>query len=92
VREKNEGGGEKRIVSSATCLRIKIPYSGKLSREKLSQILWLFAKVFSTKFGGVAFLAWQKRAICKSFLSENRIFHQFAKVSLDSFPLLIQYN
>ena len=32
--------------------------------------------------------AWQMRAIRKSFLRENRIFHQSAKVfSLESFPL-----
>ena len=34
-----------------------IPYSGKLSREKTFMnfmVLWLFAKVFSTKFGGMA--------------------------------------
>ena len=63
----------------------------KLSREKTFAnfaVLWLFAKVFSTKFGGVAPLALQKRATCESFLHENRIFHQFAKVfSLESFPL-----
>ena len=28
-----------------------VPYSEKLSREKLSQLSWLFTKVFSTKFG-----------------------------------------
>ena len=27
-----------------------VPYSEKLSREKLLQLLWLFTKVFSTKF------------------------------------------
>ena len=34
-----------------------IPYSGKLSREKTFanfMVLWLFAKFFSTKSGGVA--------------------------------------
>ena len=34
-----------------------IPYSGKLSREKTFanfEVLWLFTKVFSLKFGGVA--------------------------------------
>ena len=36
---------------------VRIPYSGKLSREKTFTNfadLWLFAKVFSPKFGGVA--------------------------------------
>ena len=35
----------------------KLPYNGKLSREKTFvnfTVLWLFAKVFSTKFGGLA--------------------------------------
>ena len=52
-------------------------------------------KVFTTKSGG----PWHpfthhKRAIRKSFLRENRIFHQFAKVfSFESFPLYgIQQN
>jgi len=68
-----------------------IPYSGKLSREKTFAnfvVLWLFMKVFSAKFGCVAPLVLQKRAIRESFLSENCSFHQFAKVfSLESFPL-----
>ena len=65
-----------------------VPYSGKLSREKTFvnfAVLWLFAQVFSAKFGS---MAQQKQTICESFLCENRIFHQFAKVfSLKSFPL-----
>ena len=32
----------------------EILYSGKISREKTLAVLWLFAKVFSTKFGSVA--------------------------------------
>ena len=44
-------------------------------------VLWLFAKVFSAKFGGVAFLAQPKQAIRESFLHKNHIFHQFAQVS-----------
>ena len=32
----------------------EIPYSGKISREKTLAVLWLFAKVFSTKLGSVA--------------------------------------
>ena len=31
-------------------------------------VLWLYTKVFSTKFGAWCPLAWQKRAICESFL------------------------
>jgi len=41
-------------------------------------------KVISTKFGAWCPLAWQKRAICKSFLRENRISKVFF---LESFPL-----
>ena len=66
-----------------------LPYSGKLSRGKTCKnfvVLWLFAKVFSVKFGGVVSLVQQKRAIRKSFLCESHIFHQFAKVfSLESY-------
>ena len=51
-------------------------------------VLWLCAKVFSTKLGAWHSLAPNKRAIHKSFLCENHIFHQSAKVfSLESFPL-----
>ena len=61
-----------------------ILYSGKLLREIIFAnftVLWLFAKVFSTKFGGMAsFVVWHKQATCESFLCENRTFHQFAKV------------
>ena len=67
----------------------EIPYSGKCSREKTFTnfaVLWLFAKVFSAKFGGVA--SFGTGAICESFLRENCTFHQSSKVfSLESFPL-----
>ena len=42
-------------------------------------VLWLYTKVFSAKFGAWCPLVWQKRAICKSFLHENRIFYQLQK-------------
>ena len=68
-----------------------ILYNRKLLREKTFMnftVLWLYMKVSSAKFGVWHPLAWQKRAICKSFLCENCIFHQFAKVFfLESFPL-----
>ena len=65
-------------------------YSGKLLREKTFAdlvVLWLFLKVFSTEnLGTWCPLVQQKRAIRKSFLRENRIFHQFTKdFSLESF-------
>ena len=43
---------------------------------------------FLRKIWGCGTLVLQKQAICESFLHENHIFHQFAKVfSLESFPL-----
>ena len=70
---------------------VLVPYSSKLSREKTFvnfAVLWLYVKVFSTKFGAWCPLGLQKRAICESFLRKNHIFHQFVKVfSLESFPL-----
>ena len=38
-------------------VHVEVLYSGKLSREKTFTdftVLWLFAKVFSAKFGGMA--------------------------------------
>ena len=83
------------LIAKCACACVLL-YSGKLSREKLLQIsrfLLLFAKVFSAKFGP---LVQQKRAIHKSFLHENCIFHWFAQVfSLKSFLLyniLVRFN
>ena len=58
-----------------------VPYSGKLSRKKTFTnfaVLWLFAKA---KFGHVAPLVLQKRAIRESFLRESFL------ENLESFPL-----
>ena len=69
------------FLASCSCLPLTdIPYSGKLSREKTFMFWWLFAKVFSMKFGGMAPLALQKRPIHESFLHENSSFPQFTKV------------
>ena len=60
------------VCSCIQCL----PYSGKLSREKTFVnfvVLWLYAKVFSTKFGTWRPLALQKRAIRETFLHKNHI-------------------
>ena len=49
---------------------LNILYSGKLSRKKIFEnftILWLFAKVFSAKFGGVVSFGAAQRAIRESF-------------------------
>ena len=59
--------------------------------RKLSQILRFCGysrKFFPWNSGAWHPLAWQQQAIRESFLCENCIFHQFAKVfSLESFPL-----
>ena len=68
-----------------------VPYSGKLLRQKMfsnSKVLCLFAKVFSTKFGGMVSFGVARVSNSWKFLRENHIFHQFVKVfSLESFPL-----
>ena len=50
------------LVAQCSCCDVifdigqRVPYSGKLLSEKTSNFtaLWLFMKVFSVKFGGVA--------------------------------------
>ena len=64
-----------------------IPYSGKLSREKTFvnfAVLWLFAKVFSVKFGGVASFGTVKASNLRKFSLRKSYFHQFV---CKSFPL-----
>ena len=60
------------LSGSHTCqVIIYIAYSWKLPWEKTFAnftVLWLFTKVFSSKFGGMVPFARQKRAICESFL------------------------
>ena len=79
-----------KIFSNLKLVTGKLPYSGKLLREKTFAnfaVLWQYTKVFFRKIWGHGIL-WQKQAIHKSFLRENCIFHQFAKVfSLESLPL-----
>ena len=43
------------------------------------EVLWLYVKFCSAKFGAWHPLVWQKRAIRKSFLHENHIFHQICE-------------
>ena len=79
------------IVIVKLLLSISVVYRiAENSREKTFAnfaVLWLYAKVFSVKFGAWHPLALQKRAIC-----ENYYFHQFVKVfSLESFPLYGSY-
>ena len=67
-------------------------YSGKLSREKTSAnfaVLWLFVKVFSAKFVGVASFGAAKASNPRNFSSRKLYFSPICgKVfSLKSFPL-----
>ena len=64
-------------------------YSGKLSREKTFAVLWLFVKVFSAKFGGVASFGAPKASNPQNFSSIKLYFSPIrGKVfSLKSFPL-----
>ena len=68
-----------------------IPYSGKLSREKTFAnftVCGNLRKFSLQNLGAWRPLARQKWVIRESFLCENHIFHQSAKVfSLESFPL-----
>ena len=71
------------MVLTYMCM-CRIPSSGKLSREKTFAnfaVLWLYAKVFSAKFGAWHPLAWQKWAIHESFLCEIIFFTNSRKFS-----------
>ena len=62
----------------------QILHSGKISRENTFanfKVLWLFTKVFSTKFGGVASFSSTSKYFVKVFFHENLTFHQFTQVS-----------
>ena len=68
-----------------------IPYSEKLSREKTFAnfaVLWLYAKVFSAKFGAWRPLARQKQAICESFSAKIVFFTNLQKFS----PLKVYHH
>ena len=49
--------------------------------------LWLFAKVFSAKFRGVASFGVAQASYPQKFSLRNRIFQQFARFLPQSFPL-----
>ena len=62
-----------------------ILYSGKLSREETFTnfaVLWLFTKVFSAKFGGVASFGTVKGSNLRKFSPKNHIFHQFLSLEV----------
>ena len=74
------------LSHSTDDIHLWLPYSVKLSREKTSRISQFCGDL--RNLGAWHPSAWKKRAIRESFLRENRIFHQSAKVfSLESFPL-----
>ena len=64
-----------------------MPDSRKLPRKKTFtnfKVLWLFVKVFSAKFGGMALFGDASEQSAKVFSAKN---HQFTKVfSSKSFP------
>ena len=72
-------------------LECVVPYSGKLSREKTFMdfaFLWLFAKVFSVKFGGVASFGTAQASDQRRFSLRKLYFSPIHKVfSLESFLL-----
>ena len=70
-------------INKQTNLETRLPYRGKLSREKTFpnfKVLWLFTKVFSAKFGGVVLYGSTSKQFTKVFFCNNLIFYQFAKV------------
>ena len=76
----------------APCHSSKVLYSEKLSREKTfinSVVLWLFTKVFSAKFGGMASFGMAKASNLRKFSS------YFSLICKSFFPQklpAIQYN
>ena len=65
-------------------LKYNIPYSGKLSREKTFAnftVLWLFVKVFSAKFGGVALWCCKSEQFVKVFFAKIVFFTNLRKFS-----------
>ena len=70
-------------VCTVVHVHVEVPYSGKLSREKTFAdfaVLWLFAKVFSVKFGGMASFGAAKANNPRKFSPWKSYFHQSAKV------------
>ena len=56
------------LTPSMTALHMcRYRIARKLSREKTFKILWLFAKVFSVKFGGVATFFFRKILFLRKF-------------------------
>jgi len=66
-----------------------IPYSRKLSRER-TFVSFVVLRLFEFLRLGI-FWGGEKRAICKSFLRENCIFHQFTNVFSPKIFCYIRY-
>ena len=67
------------------CVCVYVPYIGKLSREKIFvdfAVLWLFMKVFSAKFGGVAPLGCKSEQPAKVLFVKIIFFTNLQKFSL----------
>ena len=61
-------------IKNTVLVNYKVPYSRKLSREKTIlnfAVLWLFAKVFSGKFGGIASFGVAKASNLQKFSLQN---------------------
>ena len=86
-------GSHPGVSPSVICQRV-YRIAENFQREKTFAnfaVLWLYAKVFSVKFGAQHPLARQKRAICESFLRENlpiRDFRYTVIISLDTIVTL----
>ena len=66
-----------KYLSVACRPEIMYTYSGKLSREKTFTnfaVLWLFTKVFSVKFGGMASIGTPKASNSRKF-SPQKLYH-----------------
>ena len=77
-------------------ISLKIPYSGKLSREKTFTnftILWLFVKVFSVKFGGITSVGTAKASNPRKFSPQKFTnLQKFSPSTKKSFPLYDKQN
>ena len=69
----------------------KLPYSGKLSREKTFMnfaVLWLCMKVFSAKFVAVVSFAMAKASNLRMLSLQKLYFHQFAMSKVSRYTVL----
>ena len=72
------------VITSSPKLS-QLPYSGKLLREKtfaIFAVLWLFVKVFSTKFGGVVSFGTAKASNPRKFSPRKSHFSPISETFL----------